>query len=70
LQGKPKSTITRRLNTKRDELPGAITNIIVKANYTSGKWILLLRVLLRDDSDQHRKLLLMEERLWYVYKRF
>jgi len=40
LQGKPKSTITRRLNTKRNELPGAIANAAVEANCTSGKWML------------------------------
>jgi len=40
LLGKPKSTITRRLNTKRNELPGAIASAVVEANYTSGKWML------------------------------
>jgi len=37
LLGKLKSTITRRLNTKRNKLPGAIISAVVEANYTSGK---------------------------------
>jgi len=40
LQGKPKSTISRKLNPKRNELPEAIARAAVEAKCTSGKWML------------------------------